>query len=129
MDYRNKKSLMMKQIVILLITLLIFFACSNSKTPKVKPYYFAKSWDRQFLRIPLYEPLAILKNYRYSSSWSMSFDDFLSSKRKSVKYNIGSIVDSMYFVGVEKGVVYGILDKQYITMNDSILVIMHLWTK
>ncbi len=97
---------------LIVVCVFIFIGCKNN-VPSVAKYYTAKSWDRQYFRIPLYEPLSIQKEYTPPNKWIIVFDDLLSSKREKIKYSsIGSNLDSINFIGANKGIVYGYIDKK-----------------
>jgi len=88
-------------------------ACSNNDTFKHR-YYIAKIWDKQYYRIPLYEPLVAMQSKYYPGKWNMSFNDLLSNN-KSFDSIIGANVDSISSIGADKGVVYGYINKTYYT--------------
>ncbi len=108
----------MKRAVLISWILLVSLACNHKKTSEISKYYTAPNWNTKSPRIPLYEPLSVYYDRYGSNKWFLSFNDIFCNKRHNY-FSIGSRIDSLKNIGADKGVVYGNLDKEYITMNDT----------
>ena len=108
----------MKKSVYTFILLLVILACNYRKPPEIDRYYSVDHWDRKCPRIPLYEPLAVYQDRCFPNKWFLTFQDFLSSKKDKIKYELGATIDSINYIGVDRGVVHGSIDQKYFIMND-----------
>lgn len=97
----------MRKIIFVLGLLVLLSACDNPKS-KVSRYYKATTWNRNCPRLPLYEPLAVYKDFSTPPEWFLSFDDLLSSKNDEIDYHTaGSNIVSIHQIGIDRGIVHG----------------------
>ena len=101
----------------MIICALFSVGCKNDST-HVEKFYTANNWDRKCPRLPLYPPISIEKHFITPHKWNLTTQDLFANEALKSQYTLTTtLIDSIVKIGVDKGIVYGVVDTTIVNLK------------